>query len=139
MFVAGWAGVQWLGAGIEAVLVYSALATAGSLAALAVVAAIGTWPWLVRAEPDGRLSQGTRGLVGSMVLVFAFYLALLPAFLAWAWLLADLHGRPPSHAAALLEDLRRVALPAALALGGVLLGGALWLGSRQYRRLLAPR
>jgi hypothetical protein len=139
LFVSGWAGVQWLDAGLDAMLVYGALATAGSLAALAVVAAVGTWPWLLRTELDGRLSQGSRGLVGSMVLVLTFYLALLPAFLAWAWLLAELHAQPPDRASTVLAESWPVVLPSALGLGAALLGAALLVGSRQYRHLLAPR
>lgn len=135
--VAAHAGVQWFGADLRALLPFCAFAAAGTMVALAVVAAVGTWPWLVRREPDGRLLQGSRGLVGSMALVFSFYLLLSPAFVAWVWLVqqyrVELVSDPVPDAAVLAPPLILVAL----GIGALLLAASLWLSARNYRRLLA--
>ncbi|MGE3174986.1 MAG: hypothetical protein AB7O97_20325 [Planctomycetota bacterium] len=139
LLVAGWAGAQWLGAGSAALLRFAPLALAGSLVALAVVAAVGTWPWLVRAEVDGRLNQGSRGLVGSLVLVFAFYFALAPGLVAWMLLLGHTSGHSAAATAAMVDELWPSIVLGALGFGGVLLAAAVGLSARNYRRLLRPR
>lgn len=137
--VALWAGVQWLDAGRAACLPFLGIAAAGSLVALAVVALVGTWPWLVRPENDGRLTQGSRGLVGSMVLVFAFYLAISPAFAGWVWLLQRFHLEPVDEVRKAMRDLWPAVLLMAAGFGGLLLSLAIPLARRNYERLLAPR
>src|SRR5262249_15087000 len=81
--VAAFAGAQWFGASLATVLAFAGFAVAGTLAALAAIACVGTWPWLVRRELDGRLSQGSRGLIGSIALMLVFELAVAPGFVAW--------------------------------------------------------
>jgi hypothetical protein len=139
MFVAGWAGVQWLDADAASVLPFIGFAAAGSLAALAVVAAVGTWPWLVRAEPDGRLTQGSRGLVGSLVLVFAFYFALSPALVAWLWLLQRYRVDLTIDRVPEVAEWAPAMLLAAFGFAALLLAAALLVSTRNYRRMLAAR
>lgn len=115
------------------------LAAAGTLVALAVVAVVGTWPWLVRAEPDGRLTQGSRGLVGSMVLVFAFYLAVSPAFAGWVWLLQRFHLHSVEDVRKAMQALWPATILMAVGFGGLLLSLAVPMAKRNYARLLAPR
>lgn len=139
LLVSLWAGVQWLDAGTAACLPFVFLACAGSMVALSIVAVIGTWPWLVRPEIDGRLTQGSRGLVGSLVLVFSFYFAVSPAFVGWVWLLQRFHLHPIHEVRAAMAELWLPIVLMAFGFGGVLLSIAVPLSRRHYARLLAPR
>ena len=134
-----WAGVQWLDAGMAACVPFVLLACAGSMIALATVATVGTWPWLVRPEIDGRLSQGSRGLVGSVVLVFSFYFAVSPAFFGWIWLLQRFHHHPVHEVRAAMTELWPPILLIAFGLGGLLMSLAVPISRHHYARLLAPR
>ena len=137
--VAAWAGAQWLDAGAAAIWPFLAIAAAGTCVALAVVAVVGTWPWLVRQEPDGRLTQGSRGIVGSLTLVFSFYVAVSPGFVAWVWALDRFQGVPVHEA----REAIRAALPSLLlcaaGIAAVALAIAVPLARRNYARLLAAR
>jgi hypothetical protein len=116
------------------VATFAGFAAAGTLAALAVIAAIGTWPWLVRRELDGRLTQGSRGLVGSLALMTCYLLAVAPGYVAYRLALAEARTQRPDFG-----PLLPLALGAAFALGALEFAAAGWLAVRNYRRLLAPR
>lgn len=135
--VAGAAGVHWFDATLPALLAFLLFALCGNVVALSIVAVVGTWPWLVRREPDGRLTQGSRGLLGSLVLVLAFYLSLSPALAVWIALTDghDRFGAGGLEPAALAPLLLGAALAFALLLAAVAAG----LCARNYRRLLRPR
>jgi hypothetical protein len=119
--VAALAGAHWFGADGPTVLAFLGFGLAGNLAALATVAAIGTWPGLLRRELDGRLSQGSRGFAASIVLVLAFYLAVSPGFAAWVVLYEHEARRPPGAPGLDFAAAAPVALAAALGLGLLLL------------------
>jgi len=137
--VAAWAGAQWLQAGTSAILPFLGFACAGTIMALAIVAVVGTWPWLVRQEGDGRLTQGARGIVGSLTLVFSFYLAVSPAFVAWVWLLDRFQNIPDHEIREALASLLPPMLLVAFGFAGLLFAIAGPLARRNYSRLLAAR
>jgi len=130
------AGVHWFGAGLGTVVVFAGFALAGNIIALAVVAAVGTWPWLVRREVDGRISQGSRGLIGSIVLVMTFYLALSPALVTW-WTL----GERSRFVVGGFDMVTKtpLLLLGAFGFASVLASGSLWLSARNYRKLMQAR
>jgi hypothetical protein len=132
--VAAFAGMREFGADLLTVATFAGFAAAGTLAALAVIAAIGTWPWLVRRELDGRLTQGSRGLVGSLALMTCYLLAVAPGYVAYRLALAEARTQRPDFG-----PLLPLALGAAFALGALEFAAAGWLAVRNYRRLLAPR
>ncbi len=133
------AGIQWLDAGWEACLPFCALGLAGSLVALAILAVVGTWPWLVRQENDGRLTQGSRGLVGSLTLVLSFYLAASPALVGWVYLLQQCQGLPLHEIRLIMGSLWPPVLLTAIGFGALALAAAGIIAKRNYRRLLAAR
>ena len=114
------------------------IALAGTAAALGVLAIVGTWPRLMRPDAEGQIMQGGKTFLAAMVLVTIFELVVAPAMFAWLWL---------SHFAEqqrglTLEVARQHApwvLAAALAYGGLIATLGIWLGGRNYRRLLTPR
>lgn len=134
--VAGAAGLHWFGAELGTVVMFVGFALAGNLVALAVVAAVGTWPWLVRRELNGTLSQGSRGLIGSIVLVMTFYLALSPALVMWITL-----GDPSRFVVNGFDmiDWAPWLLLMAFAFAGLLAAGSLWLSSYNYSKLMRSR
>lgn len=137
--VAAWAGSWWLQAGASSILPFLGFAAAGTIVALAIVAIVGTWPWLVRQEGDGRLTQGARGIVGSLTLVFSFYVAVAPGFVAWVWILDRFENVPDHEARAALASLLPPMLLAAFGFAGLLFAIATPLARRNYARLLAAR
>jgi hypothetical protein len=136
VLVAAVAGAHWFDAGPTAIAWLFAFTTAGTGIALATITAVGTWPWLVRREVDGRLSQGSKGMIGSLTLVSAFYFALAPAFLVW-W---DATHRSSFSVGGFDRhySLSGLALQAAV-YAAVLLTVALLLGRRNYRALMRAR
>ena len=137
--IAAWAGTQWLDAGWSAMAPFFALAAAGTVLALSIVAVIGTWPWLVRPEADGRLTQGSRGLVGSLTLVFSFYVAVSPALVAWVWLLDRFRNVPTHEVRESLSAAWPSLMLVAFGFAGLAFAIATPLARRNYARLLAPR
>ena len=132
--VALFAGWFWFGAGPRTMLVFLGFALAGTLAALAAIAAVGTWPWLVRQELDGRLTQGSRGFIGSLALMLAFHTAIAPGYVIFTLAKNGMRGRSTE----LIQMLPWV-IGGALLLGLAQLSIAQWIALRNYRRLLAPR
>lgn len=136
MLVAALVGVQFLDAGPRTLLAFVALAGAGSLIALGVVAAIGTMPVLLRRELDGTLQHAPRGLAGSILLVAAFEAAVAPMFVWWHFALGAVQrSELPGSLAALFPE----ALLLAAALGAGVFGVGCLVALGNYRRLLRPR
>lgn len=118
--------------------VFLGIALGGTLAALGVLAAVGTWPVLLRPDDNGQIQAGGRNLLGAIALVVTFHLVVaLPGMLAWDWLLARALRRGPTRGEVLAAAPWVVA--AALLLGALVAAAGLWIGARNYRWLLRPR
>lgn len=126
-------GSSQFGASTTVTLTFVGVAIGGTLAALGVLAIVGTSPRLMHPEDSGQIVQGGRTFVAAILLVALFYLVLLPAVPAWIWVQANVHSA---------ADLRAVApwiVAGALGLGiGVALLG-ITIGARNFRKLAAPR
>ncbi len=94
LVLVGAAGVHLFGAGATALLGFVGLALGGTLAALGVLAIVGTSPRLMRPDDSGQVAQGGRSFVAALLLVLLFQLALAPAMFAWLEFLP--HARRPS-------------------------------------------
>ena len=130
-------GVQLYGAGLATTAAFVATAGAGTLIALGVLAALGTWPYLIRPDEAGQSAQGGRSLVGAMLLVLTFELAVAPAMVGWLWLATQ--GR--QHVLS-TDGLRAWAPPVVAAAWGYALlvaGLGFAVGVRNLGRLLRPR
>ena len=134
--VAAAAGAQFFEVEWQTLGWFLLFALPGNVVALATIAMIGTWPWLVRREVDGRLSQGSRGLIGSIILVLCFYLLLSPAVYIW-WKSTYRSQFVPGG----FDRITSVGELALLATGYAAVVGslALLMGIRNYRVLLRPR
>ncbi|MBX3464405.1 MAG: hypothetical protein KF830_14645 [Planctomycetes bacterium] len=128
------AGAQAFGAGAAAVLAFAGVAAGGTLAALGVLAVVGTSPRLMRPD-DGAMAQGGRSFLAALLLVVLFQLALAPAMFAWLRLLQHLrrHRLAADEVLALLPWV----VGAALAWGVVVAALGIALGARNFRRLSA--
>lgn len=104
------------------------------MAALAAIISIGTWPWLIRQETDGRITQGSRGFVGSLALMIVFHLAIAPGYLAYHVLGTTTASQRPD-----CEKLLPYALIGALLIGLLQFALSTKIALGNYRRLLAPR
>ncbi len=137
LLLVAFAGAAMLGASRAALLVFGAIALGGTFAALGVLATVGTWPRLMRPDDGGQAVQGGKSFLAAMVLVLVYYLALLPALVAWVWLGQHTRDRTLRPGAA------RAAAPwvagGACAYGLLVLALGLLVGTRNFRRLLAPR
>ncbi|MCK5943777.1 MAG: hypothetical protein KAI24_17465 [Planctomycetes bacterium] len=130
-------GVQMLAVDARTIGWFVGFALAGTLAALGVVAVIGTWPRLMRPDAEGQILQGGKSFLAAMVMVTTFQIAMAPAMASWTWLVRDTYRNPLRSD--VVADQLPLALAAALAYGAVLALLGTWLGSRNYRALLAPR
>jgi hypothetical protein len=136
LLVAG-CGAPWLGASLPAVATFVGVALGGTLSALGVLTAVGTWPRLMRPDDGGPVAQGGRGFLAALLLVALFeVVAVAPAVFGWLWLVDHARGRY------LARETTLAALPwvvgAAWLLGLLVAGFGSWLGVRNYRRLLGP-
>jgi hypothetical protein len=132
------AGHYLLHVDAETLLWFSGLALAGNLVALGVVATVGTLPLLTRPDLSGQMASGWRSFVATLLLVFGFEAAMAPGFIGWQALAVYVARRGPVSAAqatAFAPTVLVVAWLLALVLGG----GGVWLGGRNFRRLLRPR
>ncbi|MEZ6036637.1 MAG: hypothetical protein R3F29_04100 [Planctomycetota bacterium] len=129
------AGVKLLDADLTAVLRFVGVAVGGTLAALGVIAVVGTWPRLMRPDRDGQILQGGKTFLAAMVMVTLFEMTLAPAALAWWWL----GDHPYALSAAEIAELWPHIIAIAVAYGALVGLGGLWLGGKNYRRLLAPQ
>ena len=120
-----------------ALLAFTGTALGGTLVALGVLAAVGTSPRLMRPDDPGPVAQGGRAFLAALVLVLTFYLALVPAVFAWAWLAAAT-GERWLLALEPLEWVPQV-VGAACAYGLLVLALGMLAGKRNLRRLFAPR
>lgn len=130
-------GVQMIGADAAEVGWFVAFALAGTLAALGVVAVIGTWPRLMRPDAEGQILQGGKSFLAAMVMVTVFQLTMIPAILFWTWLVRT--GQRRAISSELVDEHLPTLLAAALAYGILIAMLGTWLGGRNYRTLLAPR
>lgn len=130
------AGAHLFGASLVAVASFVGLALGGTLAALGVLAMVGTSPRLMRPDDGGHIVQGGRSFLAALLLVVLFQLAMSPAMFGWLHVLDHLRG----------HRLRTETLHAwapwvvgAALLHGLLVGGiGVALGVRNYRKLTAP-
>lgn len=131
------AGTRLFAADLSTVACFAGTALGGTAAALGVLAVVGTWPRLMRPDAEGQILQGGRSFLAAMVLVTLFELAVSPAVFGFLWL------RDHAQREGLATDDALAAAPwvvgAALAYGALLAAAGVWLGGRNYRRLLAPR
>lgn len=134
LLLVGAAGVAVLGAEGRVLLAYAGTAVGGTLAALGVLAVVGTLPMLLRPDPDGRTAPGGRSFVAALVLVVAFQATMVPAVFAWSVYVVPTAERLDELGWNELGGL----VAAAVGYGAlvVLLGGL--VGSRNLRRLLRP-
>ena len=138
VLVAG-AGVHLLEANRATLIAFLGIASGGTLAALGVLAVVGTWPRLMRPDDGGQILQGGRTFVAATVLVVLFEVAVSPAVLGWWWLCEQARRSMPG-----LRLETALAWAPAVVAGAVLAGAAIaglgtWIGARNYRRLLEPR
>jgi len=131
------AGSQLFGADRVVLWHFAICALAGTAAALGVLAAIGTWPRLLRPDDGGQIVQSSRSFLAAMALVLCFELVLSPALFAWIALMAHA-GR-----ARLTLEQATAAAPQMLGIaalyGGLVFVVGYTIGCRNYRQLLAPR
>lgn len=131
------AGAHLLGASPLVMSSFVGIALGGTLAALGVLAVVGTSPRLMRPDDAGQIAQGGRSFVAALLLVLLFQVAVSPAVFAW------LHFVEPRRGHHITADQVRAAAP--WAVGAAVLHGLLVaaLGSAiaafNFRRLLAPR
>jgi hypothetical protein len=138
VLVAG-AGEHLLEANRTTLLAFLGIGLGGTLAALGVLAVVGTWPRLMRPDDGGQILQGGRTFVAATVLVVLFEIAVSPAVVGWWWLCEYAKRSIPG-----LRLETALAWAPAVVAGAVLIGAAIaglgtWIGARNYRRLLAPR
>lgn len=134
--------MQLLGADVATTLRFCGLSFGGTLAALGVLAIVGTWPRLMRPDADGQIVQGGKTFLAAIVLVVAFELVMSPAFVGWIWMVQFAKGEhlaDRTFAATTVDAWMPWVIAAALAYGALTLLLGVWLGGRNYRRLLAPR
>lgn len=131
------AGSHLLDASPTTLLLFVALALAGTMAALGVLAMVGTWPRLMRPDDGGQIVQSGRSFLAAMVLVVGFEVAVSPAVFGW-WQLTGWLMQRPRIGAELLPYAGWVV--AAAWLFGLAVGGlGLLVGAWNYARLLRPR
>lgn len=138
VIVVALAGHYLLRADAETLLWFSGVALAGNCVALGVVATVGTLPLLTRPDPGGQMPAGWRSFVATLLLVFGFEAATMgPGIIGWTALTVYVAHRGPVSAAQAMAFAPTVLGGAwflALVLGGV----GVWVGARNFRRLLRP-
>lgn len=116
-------------------LTFLGTAVGGTLAALGVLAVIGTLPLLMRPDDGGHVAQGGRSFLAALVLVVAFQLTMAPGALAWSLVVVPnsehRNGAPWQYAPWVVGAAVGYGLLVA-AVGSV-------IGARNFRRLLQPR
>jgi hypothetical protein len=109
----------------------------GNLAAIGVLAAVGTWPRLMRPDHGGQVLQGGRSFLAALLLVVTFELACAPVVVGWWWCHRELESwRPDGHE---LQAAAAAVVAAALVYGSLLATIGNWIGTRNCRRLLLPQ
>jgi hypothetical protein len=122
----------------QTLLWFGGLALAGNLIALGVVATVGTLPLLMRPDPNGQMPGSWRSFLATLLLVFGFDAAVSPGFIGWNALAIYVARRGTVSAAQAMAFAPKV-LGVAWLLALVLGGGGVWLGGRNFRRLLRAR
>jgi hypothetical protein len=122
-----------------ALLLFVLLALIGNFLALGVVAVVGTLPRVIRTDQGGQIEQGSRSLLAALLLIVGFDLvAMMPGYLAWMQLLIWTRQNQRLTDA----DVQHVApwvLLAALVYSLLIGSLGIWLGGRNFARLLRPR
>lgn len=131
------AGMQLLDADLLTIACFGGTALGGTAVALGVLAVVGTWPRLMRPDAEGQILQGGRSFLAAMVLVTLFEVAVSPAVLGFLWL-RD-HAQRDGLAADEALAFAPWVVGAALGYGALIAAAGVWLGGRNYRRLLRPR
>lgn len=130
-------GSQQFEADSTTVARFVAIGGAGTAAALGILAAVGSWPRLMRPDEGGQIVQGARSFLAAMALVLSFEFVVSPAVFAWLWLLDRLHRSHVTDAE--VAEAAPWVLAAAVGYGLLVLGVGYLLGCRNYRRLLTPQ
>jgi len=130
-------GVQMIDARASEVAWFVGFAVAGTLGALGVVAVIGTWPRLMRPDAEGQIMQGGKSFLAAMVMVTTFQITMIPAILFWSWLTRYVRNHPVTSET--VAHYLPTLLAGATGYGLLIALLGTWLGSRNYRTLLAPR
>lgn len=137
LVLVGASGAWLLPANGSALLAYGGLALGGTLAALGVLAIVGTTPMLVRPDDSGQVAPGGKGLFGAILLVLGFYVAVSPVVPAWLWL-EEYALRHRLRAADVAPHVPWI-VAAAIAYGAGIAAIGTLIGTANFRRLLAPR
>ncbi|MEO6594419.1 MAG: hypothetical protein ABIP94_06675 [Planctomycetota bacterium] len=137
LVLVGAAGVHLLSASPAVLLTFVGVALGGTLAALGVLAIVGTSPRLMRPDDGGQIVQSGRSFVAAMLLVMLFELAVSPAVLGWMWLSDWLRRNQLQPEVAHEMAPWVVGSSLAFGLGVAVLGIA--IGARNYRRLSMAR
>ena len=135
LLVAG-SGAQLLGVEAPTLSVFAGIALGGTLAALGVLAVVGTLPLLMRPDDGGQIVQGGRSFLAALVLVLVFQLVMAPGVVAWSWLVE--HVTATRGRAADSWQWAPWLVAAALAYGLLVAALGVWIGGRNFRRLLQP-
>jgi hypothetical protein len=135
VLVAG-AGAHLFSASLTAVASFVGIALGGTLAALGVLAVVGTSPRLMRPDDGGHIVQGGRSFLAALLLVLLFQLAMSPAMFGWMHVIDHLrtHRIRPETVHAWAPWVVGAAVLHGLSVGGL----GIALGVRNYRRLTAP-
>lgn len=137
LLLVGLAGALTLDAGPAALLAFTGIALGGTLTALGVLAAVGTWPRLMQPDDGGQAAQSGRSFLGALLLVVGFELAAAPAVFGWLWLQELAQHRPLS--ADVVWQWAPQVVAAAGGYGLLIAALGILVGTANYRRLLRPR
>ncbi len=137
LVLVGAAGVHLLEANATTLVTFVGVAIGGTLAALGVLAIVGTSPRLMRPDDGGQIMQGGRSFIAAMLLVMTFELVMSPAVYCW-WKLSEL-AQEYGLRSEVAHDWAPWVVGAAIGFGACIGLLGLWLGGRNYRRLLAAR
>jgi len=137
LLLVAFVSTQTLGVGVYSISWFVGLALAGTLVALGVVAVIGTWPRLMRPDAEGQILQGGKSFLAAMLMVTTFQCALTPAF--YLWFTLTHHVQRNRITSFQVEQWLPWLLGAAVVYGLLVATAGLWIGGRNYRRLLAAR
>lgn len=133
------AGASVLQASGTALILFVLLGLIGNFLALGVVAVVGTLPRVIRTDRGGQIEQGSRSLLAALLLIVGFdVVAMMPGYLAWMQLVYW------GQQGQMLTDGEVLAVApwvvlAALAYSLVIGSAGIWLGGRNFARLLRPR
>lgn len=131
------AGRHLFGAGLPALASFAGIALGGTLAALGVLAAVGTTPRLMRPDDGGHVVQGSRSFLAALLLVTVFWLVIAPAMYVWVAIVTyvQTHGVRAEQVNEWAPRLVGGALLYGLLVGAI----GVAIGARNFRRLTTAR